>query len=168
MNRIIAAALLVMLTTSALAAEDKVAEKADDGIKQTAESFFNAWNEHDAKKMAALWTDDATLINPMGRKAHGKAEIEQLLTDEQTTVFRNSTAKLVDLQVTRRLGPNLVFCDGEVMVDGIQAPDGSPLPSMRVHLVQLMERKGGRWLVAEARPYAFREPRSGATTTDSE
>ena len=125
---------------------------------KTAEGFFGAWNVHDVKTMGSFWTDDATLINPMGRVAHGRAEIEKLLADEQTTVFKSSTAKVVEFEVTRSLGPTMVFCDGEMTVDGAQGPDGSAIPQMKMHLAVIMERKGDRWKFAEARPYSFARP----------
>ena len=156
MKGLLTAALLMTLTTSAIAADAKSAPgKPDQAITRTAESFFDAWNKHDVGTMVSFWADDATLINPMGRVAHGRAGIEALLGDEQTTVFKASTAKVVDMQVTRSLGPNMAFCDGEMTVDGAQGPDGSAMPQMKMHLALIMERKGDRWLFAEARPYAF-------------
>jgi uncharacterized protein (TIGR02246 family) len=162
MKRVLTAALLTMLTTSAIAADaNKGPAKPDQAIARTAEAFFGAWNRHDVEAMVTFWADNATLINPMGRLAHGKADIEKLLTDEQTTVFKGSTAKVVELKVTRSLGSNLAFCDGEMTVDGAQGPDGSAVPQMKIHLAVIMERKGDRWMLAEARPYSFVQPPPG-------
>ena len=159
MKRLLTAALLLMLATPTFAADAKKAPaKSDDAIMKTAEAFFDAWNKHDVKAMTTSWADDATLINPAGRMAHGSADIEKLIADEQTTVFKGSTAKLVDLKITRSLGSSMVFCDGEMTVDGAQAPDGSAMSQMRIHLAVIMEKKGDRWLFAEARPYAFVPP----------
>ncbi len=163
MRLLLVPALLAVLAVPVVAADyGKPDAKADEGITKTAYAFFDAWNRHEPKTMATYWAEDAVLINPMGRVAHGRAEIEKLLSDEQTTVFKGSTANVVSMMVTRRLGPELAFCDGEITVDGAQAPDGSALPQMRIHLAQLMERVRGRWLVAEARPYAFMPSRPPA------
>jgi uncharacterized protein (TIGR02246 family) len=159
MKLILTAALLTTLTTCAVAADAmKGPAKPDQAIAAAETAFFDAWNKHDVGTMATFWTDDATLINPMGRLAHGRADIEKLLSDEQTTVFKASTAKVVGIHVTRSLGSNMVFCDGEMTVDGALGPDGSALPQMRIHLAVIMERKGGRWLFAEARPYSYIQP----------
>jgi uncharacterized protein (TIGR02246 family) len=159
MRLLLSTALLAMLATSALAADAKRAPAGpDEAVAQTGQAFFGAWNKHDVKTMVTFWADDATLINPMGRRAHGRAAIEALLTDEQTTVFKASTAKLVELKVTRSLGSNMAFCDGELAVDGAQGPDGSAMPQMKIHLAVIMERKGDRWFFAEARPYSFVQP----------
>jgi uncharacterized protein (TIGR02246 family) len=159
MKRILAAVLLLMFATSAFAADvKKTPMKQDEGIMQTAQAFFDAWNKHDVPSMTSYWTEDATLINPMGRMAHGSSEIAKLMTDEQTTMFKESNAKVVDLSVTRSLGTGMAFCDGEMTVDGAKAADGSAMQSMRFHMAMVMEKKGGKWLIAEARPYAFVQP----------
>lgn len=158
MKTLVTAALLMAMALPALAAETpKIGVGTDAAIQKTVDGFFDAWNRHDPKTMASFWTDDATLINPMGREAHGRADIEQLFTEEQSGPFKASTAKVVSWKVTRRLGPELVFCDGDVTIDGALGPDGSSMPQMKVHLSQIMERKRGQWYVAEARPAIFRE-----------
>jgi uncharacterized protein (TIGR02246 family) len=159
MKRILTGVLLTMFATSAIAAgANKGPAKPDQAIMKAAEAFFGAWNKHDVETMVTFWADNATLINPMGRLAHGRADIEKLLTDEQTTVFKGSTAKVIELKVTRSLGSNMAFCDGEMTVDGAQGPDGSAMPQMKMHLAVIMERKGDRWMFAEARPYSFSQP----------
>ena len=159
MKRILTAVLVLLFATSAFAAEPKKASpKPDEAVMKTMQDFFDAWNKHDVKSMTACWADDATLINPMGRMAHGSADIEKLMTDEQTSMFKESTAKVVNLSVTRSLGSNMAFCDGEMTVDGAQGPDGSAMQQMKIHMAMVMEKKGGRWLIAEGRPYAFIAP----------
>jgi uncharacterized protein (TIGR02246 family) len=155
----LALVLLMMFATPAFAAEAKKAPmKSDEAIMKTAEDFFGAWNKHDVKEMTSYWTEDATLINPMGRMAHGSSDIAKLMSDEQTTMFKESTAKVVNMNVTRSLGAGMAFCDGEMTVDGAQGPDGSAMQSMKFHMAMIMEKKGGKWLIAEARPYAFLPP----------
>ncbi len=95
--------MLALLATPGFAAgTEKSAADPEAGVVKTGEAFFDAWNQHDMTKMVAHWTEDATLINPAGRVAHGKAEIE----------------KLLEMKVTRRLGSGMAFCGGEMTVDG--------------------------------------------------
>ena len=159
MKRSLTAVLLLLFATSAFAADAKKAPMStDEGVMKSAEGFFDAWNKHDPKSMTAFWTEDATLINPMGRMAHGSADIEKLMMDEQSTMFKGSIAKVLEMKVTRSLGSNMAFCDGEMTVDGAQSPDGSAMQQMKMHIAVIMEKKGGRWLFADARPYAFMQP----------
>lgn len=156
MKVVLTAAFLTMFATSALAADTKTASaKSDAAVLKTAQAFFDAWNKNDVKTMVSFWASDATLINPMGRKAHGSADIEKLFADEQATVFKGSTAKVVQMDVTRSLGASMAFCDAEMTVDGAHGPDGAAMQQVKYHIALIMEKKGDRWLFAEARPYAF-------------
>jgi uncharacterized protein (TIGR02246 family) len=167
MKPLLSVGLLALLTTTAIAAGPaKKPASEEAGIMKTADAFFSAWNQHDVKTMVSFWADDATLINPMGRVAHGKAEIEALLTDEQNTVFKSSTAKVLEMKVTRSLGPNMAFCDGAMTVDGAVSPDGTAMPQMKLHLAVIMEKQGANWKLADARPYSFTQPPPAATKTD--
>src|SRR5882672_4168687 len=90
--------------------------------------------------------------------AHGISDIEKLLTGVLTTMFKGSTANVLQLNVTRSLGSTMAFCDGGMTVDGAQGPDGSAMKQMKIHLAVIMEKKGDRWLFADARPYSFIQP----------
>ena len=159
MRPLLSAVLLALLTTSAHAAgTEKQPAGPEAAVVKTGEAFFAAWNQHDVKNMVSHWADDATLINPMGRVAHGKAEIEKLFSDEQTGMFKASTAKMVEMKVTRQLGPGMALCDGDMTVDGALAPDGSAMPQMKMHLALIMVKKGAVWVLRDARPYAFIQP----------
>lgn len=156
MRAILIGVLFALIATSALAAgTEKMTAGTEAAVLKTGEGLFGAWNQHDVKAMLNYWADDATLINPMGRVAHGKAEIEKIFSDEQTTVFRSSTAKLLNMKVTRELGPTLALCDGEMTVDGAVGPDGAAMPQMKIHLAVLMAKEGSAWVLKDARPYAF-------------
>ena len=50
-------------------------------IKARADEFAAAWNKHDTKAMADMWSTDGDLINPYGRVAKGRAEVEKLFLD---------------------------------------------------------------------------------------
>jgi uncharacterized protein (TIGR02246 family) len=159
MRPFLSAVLLALITTTASAAGgEKTAAPMAAAVLKTGEAFFAAWNQHDVKAMVGYWADDATLVNPRGRVAHGKTEIDKLLSDEQTTVFKTSTAKLAELKITRELGPGMVFCDGEMTVDGGVDPAGTALPQMRLHLAVIMAKKGSAWVFQDARPYEFIRP----------
>jgi len=156
MRLFLCALLVAFSTTSAFAASTaKKDDTTDAAILKAQQTFFAAWNQHDVKAMTACWAEDATLINPVGQKAHGKAEIEKLFTDEQSTVFKASTTNLLEVKVTRSLGSNMFFCDGDITVDGALAPDGTTMPQSRIHLATIMMKKGSSWLIVDARPYMF-------------
>jgi uncharacterized protein (TIGR02246 family) len=131
--------------------------KETEGVQKLAQDFFAAWNKNDVAALTGFWTDDATLINPSGRMAHGKTEIQQLFTEEQTTIFKGSVANVTDVK-TRHLGNNMAFFDESLTIDNAHGPDGSALPQMNFHISGIAQMKGGKWQLVEARPYAFLMP----------
>lgn len=157
MKSLLAAVILLALAVPAFAADKAMDSKENEGIQKVAQDFFAAWNKNDVAGLTSCWADDATLINPFGRVAHGKAEIQQLLAEEQTTVFRGSIAAVLEVK-TRHLGSGLAFFDTEMTVDNAHGPDGSALPQMRFHLAGVAQMKGNKWQWLEARPYAFLPP----------
>jgi uncharacterized protein (TIGR02246 family) len=159
MRRLFSGALIALLASTAMSAPtEQKSATAEIGVNKMGEAFFAAWNQHDVKKMVSYWADNATLINPAGRVAHGKTEVEALLSDEQTGVFKASTAKLLGIKVTRSLGPSMALCDGEMTVDGAVGPDGSAMPQMKIHLAIIAAKQGANWVLQDARPYAFAQP----------
>ncbi len=157
MKTIITAALLMVLAVPAFAADGSRGMKLNGAINEAFTGFFDSWNKHDVDGMVAHWTRNASLINPMGRKAKGKDEIRALLNDEQTTIFRQSIAKIVSLDA-KRVGDRLAWYDAEMTVDNALGPDGAAMPQMKMHIAGLMQRKGHKWLLYAARPYAFLPP----------
>ena len=97
------------------------------------------------------------LINPMGRQARGRSQIEALLTDEHQHAMKGTTmtSRVVDV---RLLSPSLAFIDEEMVITGMREPSGRMLPDRLVHGSMLMQKENGAWLVAEARPYEFQTP----------
>jgi len=164
MKSLLATVLLLALAVPAFAA-DKAKDSKDsmmnEGVQKMQQDFFAAWNKNDVTALTSYWTEDATLINPLGRVAHGKAEIQQLFTDEQTTVFKGSTATVLEVK-TRHLGPGLAFFDTEMTVDNAHGPDGSAMPQMKYHLSGVAKMNGKKWELVEARPYAFMQPMPAA------
>src|SRR5262245_3280832 len=75
------------------------ASAADDeaaNVRKSCSAFVTAWNKHDPKAMAAIFTEDATIVNPFGVKAKGRAEIEKLFTTEQTGPLKESSVEVLD------------------------------------------------------------------------
>ena len=157
MKSLLAAVMLLTLAVPALAADKTMDSKENEGIQKLTKDFFAAWNKNDVAGLMGFWADGATLINPLGRVAHGKAEIEKLIAEEQTTVFKGSVAAVADVS-SRHLGPGLAFFDAEITVDNAHGPDGSALPQMKYHLAGVAQMKGNKWLWLEGRPYAFLPP----------
>lgn len=151
------AVAMVMVSGSAFA-EGKGAAKAgakdEDAIKAVVAEFGTAWGKHDPKAMTALYADDATILNPWGRVAKGKAEVEKLFTDEHVGASAplKDTTWTATIPMWRALGANFAFADLDADMTGMKAPDGKAM-SGKHHLALVLAKKGNKWAIADARAY---------------
>lgn len=70
-RRVVASLLLLLCVASAQALADDA-----DSIRQSSAAFAKAFDQGDAKAIAALWTPDGKLVDATGRVFKGRAEIE--------------------------------------------------------------------------------------------
>jgi uncharacterized protein (TIGR02246 family) len=145
-------ALILTASIPALAAPPK--ETAEDAIKARVAEVSAAFNKGDTKVFAAMCTDDATLINPVGKTAKGPAEIEKLVGDDLATFLKGTTSEF-KLASTRLIGKDAAFIDLDQTVTGAKSPDGKTLPPLTFHVPVLLLKKGKVWSIAELRPYAY-------------
>lgn len=130
---------------------------AETDIKAASDAFVAAWNKHDSKAMAAVWAPDGDLINPFGRWAAGRPEIEKLFADEHSTFMKDSTYSIADMKV-RMLSPAIAFVDWEGAATGMHNADGSAAPPFKHHVNAVFVRKEGKWWLAAARPVVYPPP----------
>lgn len=148
--------LTVLAATLALSPIAAMAQEDEAAIRQVTNDFMAAWGRHDVKAMAAAFATDADLINPFGRVAKGRAEIEKLLTEEHAGPFKGTTyAGTVSV---RMLSPTTALADWESTVNGMRDAGGNALPPFKHHVAAVYAKKDGRWLAVAARPYAFLPP----------
>ncbi len=150
--------LTLLAVFAALAVGPSMAAAQDDeaAIRKLSSDFFAAWTRHDVKAMAAVFADDADIINPSGRVAKGRAEIEKLLTDEHAGPFKGTSYEAtVSL---RMVAPGVAVGDWEATVTGMHDASGQALPPFKHHVAAVYVKKSGRWLAAAGRPYAFLPP----------
>jgi uncharacterized protein (TIGR02246 family) len=123
----------------------------DTAVRNLAVSFEEAWNRHDAKALASLFTDDGDLINPAGREANGRAQIEALFTDEQSANFKTSHMRQTVTRV-RALAPDLAVSTNRCEVTGMRSPSNQEMPTMNAIATFVLKNEGGAWRIAVARP----------------
>lgn len=130
-------------------------------IRKLYAQYTAAWNRHDAPAMAAFWTLDGDYMEPDGRHAKGKAEVEKLFTQEQQTVFKDSTLALT-IETVWFINEDVAMVDGKYDLSGVRDLEGKELPARRGHLTAVLMREDGAWKVAAGRamipvPLAYRE-----------
>jgi uncharacterized protein (TIGR02246 family) len=139
------------------AASASAASKDEDAIKARVAEFSALFSKGDAKALSAFWTDDGTLVNPVGIKGKGPAEIEKVIAGDLATILKDTQMEMT-LVGYRAVGKDAAWVDLEHSVTGAKAPDGKALPPLTIHVPSLLVKKGKTWMIAEARPYAYLPP----------
>lgn len=112
-------------------------------------SFAQAWNAGDARAAAAYFTEDATRVGAFGDIQHGRPEIEAAYEKLFHQTMQSATVSQERGSV-RMLTPEFAVWQGALEI----APGGNR-PIIKGHVVQVMKKVQGRWLVLEAHPKFF-------------
>jgi uncharacterized protein (TIGR02246 family) len=127
-------------------------EREEEAIFAEILAFKEAWSRGDAKAAASFYTEDGVRVGAFGDVQHGRAEVEaaydRLLHQTMPGAKLNQERGTI-----RMLNSELVVWQGAFE---ILPPDG--LPALKGHVVQVMKKVNGRWLILEAHPKIFPPP----------
>src|SRR5436853_5235254 len=121
-------------------------EEEAAAIRQVEMKQQEAWNRHDAKAYANLFTEDGDCVNVVGWWWKGRAEIEKKLTDAYVYVFRESTLTITGVDI-RFLNPEFAVAHVRWTMTGARTPAGLPVPEQGIQ-TQLLQQGGGQWQIA--------------------
>jgi uncharacterized protein (TIGR02246 family) len=127
-------------------ADENTADRKNDEqeIRQTAEAFAKAYNEGDAKAIAAEFLPDGEYIDEFKNVFKGRETIEK----EFAAFFENTPGNKIEINVeeVRFIGANMAIEEGYT---SLTPPDDSPSVDSRYVAVHL--KQDGNWYVAIAR-----------------
>jgi uncharacterized protein (TIGR02246 family) len=122
----------------------------EHAIRAAAKEFANSWNRNDIAALAACFASDGDVINPAGRVARGRGDVEKLLHDEQNGVFKGSQISMTQTHV-HFLKPDLAVADYDFEVSRVRGAGGKETTLKGLQSV-VLRRDGDKWLVVAARP----------------
>lgn len=105
-----------------------------------------AWNQHDAKAYAALFTEDGDVVNVVGWWWRGRAEIEKKLTDAFAFVFRGSALTIQHVGI-RFLAPDVAVAHAYWTMSGARTSPTIPQPREGLQTL-VVQKRGGKWMIA--------------------
>jgi len=152
MKALLAVAVVVALAVPAVASDTYAGAEA--AIGQLWQQFSDAWARGDAHARAALWAEDASLINPFGVEAHGRAAIEKVF-EQETVGFAKGTTHTFSKFSYRFLTPTIAEVDMTGEIKGIRGADGAPMPTLTIHVFAIVAKASGTWEIKDARPYVI-------------
>jgi len=143
------AAILAGVSHAAAAQSQSSPAKAESASEETsiralAESFTKAFNEGNARAVAALWADDADYTDEAGRTLHGRDAIEKAFG--QLFAGRPGLKATVTVDSIRLLSPDVAIEKG---VTRVAPADGGPASAARYTLV--LVKRNAQWLIASGR-----------------
>jgi len=136
-------ALVTVLTGAALSS-DHSEDEVEIRNLQTRQA--EAWNRHDARAYAKLFTEDGDVVNVLGWWWKGRVEIEKKLTEAYVFVFRESTLTINEVDV-RFLTPQIAVAHVRWSMAGARTREGLPEPRQGIQM-QILQKQEGKWLIA--------------------
>jgi uncharacterized protein (TIGR02246 family) len=140
-----AATLVVMMAYHASA--PRVDRREDESaIRKLQAQQQEAWNRHDAKAYAALFTDDGDVVNVVGWWWKGRREIERQLTAAYAVVFRESRLTITEVEV-RFLARDIAVAHVRWTMEGARTPPAIPQPRQGIQ-IQVLQKRSAVWRIA--------------------
>ena len=159
------ASVAVALAGAGLFAVRTFASPEVDGVRKSCEAVKSAFNSHDGKAFAAVFTEDADMVDPMGKLVTGRAEIEKAMTGMlgPTGPLREATVVVND-EPFRLISPDVAITDADATITGSYAPDGKKAGPMNVVFTNVWKKTGDTWKVAACRARVKASPPAEAPT----
>jgi uncharacterized protein (TIGR02246 family) len=124
--------------------------REEQAIQKQVDTFVAAWNRHDPRAMSHVYAEDADLINPSGRVARSRNEIEALFRDEQAGHFKDSHFSMSP-QRAQFLTADIAVVTYTFEAAGTIDPSGNRT-TMRGHVTNVYRKQGDTWQVVACRP----------------
>ena len=122
-----------------------VADKA--AIKAIMSALVDAWNVHDAKTYAALFTEESDFVNVMGLWMQGRSEIERGHAQVFATFLSESHLTIQDIQ-SKFLKPDVAILHCTWEIEGQKSPDGNHSLQSTGVWTAITIRQGNTWKIA--------------------
>jgi uncharacterized protein (TIGR02246 family) len=140
----IVAAVFLSILASASAADSASGKSNEAAIRATADAFANAFDQGNAKAVAALWTEIGTLVDDSGRTFKGRKTIENEYAEffrEHPGVRIQIAVQSIDFPV-----PNVAIEEGLARAIDKVASSAAMSRYTAVHILQ-----DGKWLMTSVR-----------------
>jgi uncharacterized protein (TIGR02246 family) len=132
-------------------------------LEQTLARFCDAWNRHNARDLAALWSEDGELHHPWGERRVGRDAIRDLLDAEHTGTMADSRLTIERIDATP--ATDTVSAEIDAVLEDVRAPNGRTyaLPTV---MSALFIRTGDDWQIRTMTPVANPRGRGRRNSVD--
>ena len=140
-----------------------LALSSDDqkAICEIERQWQDAWNRHDMKAAAALFTEDADFVNVNGRFWKGRDVIESNHVETHATMFKDSIWTTVGTSI-RFLTPDVALVHVKWGLRGDTNPNGTARPPREGFFTQVFVKRNGGWLITASHNTNILAPQPGS------
>ena len=139
--------LIVSFSFAASSAQMKNNTDADSSaVKQVVASYDDAFNQHDAHAIGALFAEEGDFTNMRGAGKHGRKDIEQNYGNLFSGGLKNSH-RTDSVKSVRFLTPEIAQVDADWEMIGTKAADGSDNPPRKGYLDWVVAKMNGQWQI---------------------
>ena len=137
--------IVVSLVAGAARAHAQPGTPADEAaIRKILDARNAAYNNHDAKALAATYAPDADLVTGTGRIISGRAAIEKNYVEAFAGVDKNASVKIESSKV------RFVTADTAILdMDGVTT--GRADGAIKTHATWVYVKRNGEWMVVAIR-----------------
>jgi uncharacterized protein (TIGR02246 family) len=127
----------------------RASSAAANGPEALVQGFINAWNTHDMKALAELFTEDADFVNVAGMRWKGREHIQTM--HERSHAAKFKTTMLVETNTTvRMLHPDVAVMHFKWELSGELDPHGKPA-MIRHGVMQIVAiKQASGWRIVSA------------------
>jgi uncharacterized protein (TIGR02246 family) len=144
------AAILILISFLAARSSAQMNSKASEAdsaaVKQVVAAYDEAFNQHDAHAVGALFAEEGDFTNMRGASKHGRADIEQNYGNLFNGVLKSSH-RTDTLKTVRFLTPEIAQLDASWEMTGTKGPDGAEVPMRKGGLDWIVAKVNGKWLI---------------------
>ena len=147
--KVVGALFILLLFSLAGSSAQKQAAGTDadtSAVKLVVSGYDDAFNQHDAHAIGALFAEEGDFTNMRGASKHGRKDIEQnygtLFAGVLKSAHRTDTVKNI-----RFLTPDMVEMDANWEMTGTKAADGSDVPLRKGYLDWVIAKVSGQWQI---------------------
>ena len=139
-----------------------VAKKApvghdETGIQKTFAKVSDAWSAGSAAGVASFFTEDGSLINPMGMEGKSPAGVKKVIEAELAGPMKGTQQTFDDFSFTWVMN-NFALVDCTATVSGMKKADGMDAEPMKVHVYGAIVNRGKGWKARSIRAFAYLQP----------
>jgi uncharacterized protein (TIGR02246 family) len=145
--------LLLILCTSQVVAQSTPPNPTDDEkeIRGVIDNYYNAWNQHDAKKMAGYYAIDGDLRTPWNEIGQGRQEVEKVYASEMNKQMKDAQIEK-SVKSIRMVKPTIAFVDVESTITHNQSVQKHNMP-FHHHVVYVLVKRDDQWQILIGRPF---------------